>query len=249
MKINKQILAWTQKDLEILRDDPYNLEDMNIEYKVQYNGYPDELRRDIVSFANSEIGGYILYGIRDDPFELIGVTRGEVDKLKNTIDQIINQSIDPRLDPLPLLHPIYLKNNLYVLGVQIFPKQSGIYAIRRSNNPNSSDFQLYLFWIRSDGRKRQISMEEVNSYIIRTDPYKKRIEVEINTNTFLPNTDMKRLISINGVNKSIRPIIVNSYGFNVKDNNDKGFLPSFEVLLFIIAVTIALISFKRRKKR
>ena len=79
MKIDKSILTWTIDDLELLRDDPYNLEDMNIEYKEQYSGNPSELRKDIVSFANSEEGGYILFGIRDDPFELIGMTRNELE--------------------------------------------------------------------------------------------------------------------------------------------------------------------------
>ncbi|MBA7695671.1 hypothetical protein ES703_104304 [subsurface metagenome] len=31
MKIDKPILAWIIDDLNLLRDDPYNLEDMNIE--------------------------------------------------------------------------------------------------------------------------------------------------------------------------------------------------------------------------
>ena len=79
MKLNKPILEWNQEDIEMLRDDPYNLEDLNIEYKEQYSGDANELRRDIVSFANYEVGGYLLFGIRDDPFELIGMTRGEVD--------------------------------------------------------------------------------------------------------------------------------------------------------------------------
>ncbi len=222
MRIDKPILGWTENDLKVLQNDPYNLEDMNIEYKEQYNRDTSELRRDVVSFANSETGGYILYGIKDDPFEIIGMTRGEVDKLKNTIDHIINKNIDPRLDPPPISNPIYLYNNLYVLGLQVFPKQSGIYAIRRSSNPNNPDFRLYSFWIRSDCRKRQLSMEEVNSYIIKTDPYKKRIDVNINFNTFLPDMGMERLISISGLNKSVRPIVVNSYGFHVEADNDKG---------------------------
>lgn len=54
MKINKPILAWNQEDIEMLHDDPYNLEDLNIEYKEQCNGDANELRRDIVSFANSK---------------------------------------------------------------------------------------------------------------------------------------------------------------------------------------------------
>ncbi|KKN35859.1 hypothetical protein LCGC14_0779480 [marine sediment metagenome] len=44
MKIDKSILTWTKDNLEVLRDDPYNLEDMNIEYKKQYNGDSNKLR-------------------------------------------------------------------------------------------------------------------------------------------------------------------------------------------------------------
>lgn len=163
-----------------------------------------------------------MYGIKDAPFELIGITRKDVDILKNTIDHIINIKIDPQLDPPPILNPIYLSNNFYVLGIQIFPKLKGLYAIRRNNNPNKPNFRLYSFWIRSDGRKRQISMEEVNSFIINTDPYKKNIYVKIHFNTYLPDLGKKRLVSINGVNKSIRPIIATSYGFHVKDKNNQG---------------------------
>jgi len=37
MKINKPIFSWSSKDLEDLKDDPYNIEDINIEYKEKYN--------------------------------------------------------------------------------------------------------------------------------------------------------------------------------------------------------------------
>ncbi|GAH27256.1 unnamed protein product, partial [marine sediment metagenome] len=60
-----------------------------------------------------------LYGIRDDPFELIGISRSQLDDIKNTIDTIINIKIDPHLDPLPTTNPIYLSDGFYVLGVQI----------------------------------------------------------------------------------------------------------------------------------
>ncbi len=222
MKINKPILGWNEEDLKSLQDDPYNLEDMNIEYKERYNGDADELRRDVVSFANSAVGGYILYGIRDDPFELIGMIRRDVDNLKNTIDHIINLNIDPHLDPSPISNPIPLSNGLYSLGVQIFPKEKGIYGIRRLNNPNKRDFRIYSFWIRSDGRKRQLSMEDVNSYIINTDPFKKHIEVKIHFTTYLPDMGMVQLVSISGVNKSIRPITVTSYGFHIIDESNQG---------------------------
>jgi len=224
MRIDKPILTWTEDDLELLRDDPYNLEDMNIEYKEKYSGDSNELRKDIVSFANSEVGGYILFGIRDDPFELIGMTRNELDYLKNTIDHIINWNIDPHLDPPPIKNPIYLSNGLYVLGVQIFPKEKGLYAIRRVNNPNNPDFRFYSFWVRSDGRKRQLSMEEVNSYIIRTDPYKKRIEVRVEFGLMGTKSNLKEFVSVHGVNKSIRPITFRSYGFLIYVNNENKWL-------------------------
>ena len=128
MKIDKPILAWKIEDLDLLRNDPYNLEDMNIEYKEQYSGNPDELRKDIVSFANSEEGGYILYGIRDDPFELTGISRSQLDSIKNAIDSIINIKIDPHLDPPPTTNPIHLADRSYVLGVQIFQKERGFFT-------------------------------------------------------------------------------------------------------------------------
>ncbi|MHA1375697.1 MAG: AlbA family DNA-binding domain-containing protein [Promethearchaeota archaeon] len=220
MKIDKPILAWTIVDLELLRNDPYNLEDINIEYKEQYSGNPDELRKDIVSFANSEEGGYILYGIRDDPFELTGINRSQLDSIKNAIDSIINIKIDPHLDPPPATNPIHLSDGLYVLGVQIFQKKRGLHAIRKINNPNNPDFRSYSFWIRSDGRKRQISMEEVNSYIIKTDPYKKYINVNVDFGLIGEPGKVEEIISVRGVNKSIRPITVSSYGFSILDKKD-----------------------------
>ncbi len=165
MKINKPILDWTEKDLKKLRKSSHNLEDKNLEYKERYSKDPDELRRDIVSFANTDIGGYILFGIQDDPFEIIGMEREEVDNLKNTINNIIWRSIDPHLDPPPDLNPIYLSNGLYILGMQIFPKKQGLYGIRKSDNPNNSDFKFYTFWVRMDGNKNQLTMKEVNSYM------------------------------------------------------------------------------------
>jgi len=149
------------------------------------------------------------------------MTRSETDSLKNIIDNIINLNIDPHLDPPPILHPIHLSNGLYILGVQIFPKEKGIYGIRRINNPNNPDFLYYSFWVRSNGRKRQLSMAEVNLFIIRTDPYKKRIEVRVDLGLMGMKNKVTEFISVFGVNKSIRPITVRSYGFLIYDTNQE----------------------------
>jgi len=223
MKIEKPIITWKLADLELLRDDPYNLEDMNIEYKLNYDKDANELRKDIISFANSSSSGYILFGVRDDPFELVGITRSEVDSLKNAIDHVIHTRIDPRLDPLPVMHPIHLNNKKFVLGIEITHKQRGIYGIRNLDNPNKSDFLAYSFWIRSDGRKRQLCMEEVNNYIIKIDPFKKYVEVSLDLG-IIGDSNKKLIdcISVSGVNKSIRPIVLKNYGFLIfnKEENE-----------------------------
>lgn len=108
--------------------------------------------------------------------------------------------------------------------MQIFPKEKGLYAIRKSNNPNNPNFRYYSFWIRSGGHKKQLSMEEVNSYIIKTDPYKKYIEVRVDFGLVGKPGKVEEFISVHGVNKSIRPIIVNSYGFHIYDNNNNDWL-------------------------
>ncbi len=161
-----------------------------------------------------------MYGIRDDPFELIGISRDQLDNLKNAIDTIINIKIDPHLDPPPIINPIFLSNGLYILGVQIFPKEKGLYAIRKKNNPNNPNFLYYSFWIRSDGRKRQLSMEEVNSYIIKTDPYRKYIKVRVEFGLVGKSGKVEEYVSVHGVNKSVRPITVGSYGFQILNKND-----------------------------
>lgn len=67
-------------------------------------------------------------------------------------------------------------------------------------------------------------MEDVNSYIIKTDPYKKYIEVSVDFGIVGKPGKVEDIISVRGVNKSIRPITVRSYGFQILDNNDKKWL-------------------------
>ena len=57
-------------------------------------------------------------------------------------------------------------------------------------------------------------MEEVNNYIIKTDPFKKYIEVSLDLG-MIGNTgkNLVDCISVSGVNKSIRPIVLRNLGF------------------------------------
>jgi len=67
-------------------------------------------------------------------------------------------------------------------------------------------------------------MEEVNSFIINTDPYKKKNEVRVEFSLMGMKSNIKEFISVYGVNKSVRPITVRSYGFLIYNTNQKEWL-------------------------
>lgn len=54
----------TEQDLRELESNPANFENYEIEYKLKYDGNSDELRRDIVQFANGNSIGYLFYGFK-----------------------------------------------------------------------------------------------------------------------------------------------------------------------------------------
>lgn len=61
-----------------------------------------------------------------------------VDKIKNTLNNILPRKIDPVLSPFPKFKIIELRNRKFVLCIKVFPKEKGIYAIRLSDNPSKS---------------------------------------------------------------------------------------------------------------
>ena len=92
----KKLEDITEKDLREIEKKPV-FENLQVEFKFRYNKNPDELRKDIVQFANSHKGGIVFYGVQENPLKFVGLDYDEVDKIKVTINNIIPRKIDPLL--------------------------------------------------------------------------------------------------------------------------------------------------------
>ena len=210
MTINsKKFEDITEKDLLDFEQNPI-FEDLQVEFKYQYNKDSDELRKDVVQFANSDKGGIIFYGVRENPLKFVGLEYKNVDKIKNHINNILPRKIDPVLSPFPTFKIIELSNGKYVLSIKVFPKEKGIYGIRLSDNPSKSNFKTYEFYTRLDGTKHHMKIEEVVNLIEAKSKGSKNLEATI-YEPFMLDTK-ERYIAIKAVNRGVRPIEINAYG-------------------------------------
>lgn len=155
----------TEQDLRELESNPANFENYEIEYKLKYDGNSDELRRDIVQFANGNSIGYLFYGWSNNPIKIIGIDKNEVDNLKNVLNNALKHNIEPQLSPFPKYHPVPLSNGKYIFLIKIVPKVRGIYGIRFSDNPSKEKFKTYEFYQRMDGTKHKMNIENIVNLI------------------------------------------------------------------------------------
>jgi len=212
---SKELEDVNENDLKKMESDPINFESLQIEYKLKYDGDANELRRDVVQFANSSEEGYIFYGISDNPITISGIEKKEVDALKLVFNNVLPRKIDPILSPFPQFHPVPLSNGKYVFIIKIFPKKYGIYGIRLHDDMNNRNYKRYEFYKRMDGSKHQMSIEDLIELIEkRSSGGIKILETSIHPSVLIGGYD-NIFINITAVNKSIRPIIINSYGIEL----------------------------------
>jgi len=217
MNINlKKFEEINEEDLLEVEKSPI-FEDLKVEFKYQYDGNADELRKDVIQFANSNKGGIIFYGVSEDPLKFVGLEYDNVDKIKIHLNNILPRKIDPVLSPFPKFKIVELKNGKFVLCLKIFPKEDGIYGIRLSDNPSNSKFKVYEFYSRLDGTKHQMKIEEVVNLIeTKSKGSKKMLEVKIHPTVSTEVDNFNEVyLSLTAVNKGTRPIIVTSYGFYI----------------------------------
>ncbi len=213
---SKDLQKFNENDLREIEKISFNFEDLQVEFKFKYDNNSDELRRDVIQFANSDREGYIFYGVQEDPLKFVGLERKDIDNLKIHLNNILPRKIDPVLSPFPTYKIIELANGKFVFCIKIFPKERGIYAIRLSDNPSNSKFNVYEFYKRLDGSKHQLKIEEVVELIeSKSTGSKKLLEVSIHP-TALTEVDLKDVfITIKAVNMSERPIVVISYSLYI----------------------------------
>lgn len=218
-KINlfeKELKDVDEEDLRKMETDPLNFESLQIEYKVTFDGNLPELRRDVVQFANGFGEGYIFFGVSDDPITIVGIERTKVNGLKTVLNDALPKKIEPIINPFPQYHIVPLTGGKYVVIIKIFPKEQGIYGIRQSEDMNNRNYYRYEFYKRMDGSKYRMNIEAIVELIeSKMKGGKKQLEASIHGKTILPTIDDEVYININAVNKSVRPIIVNSYGIDL----------------------------------
>lgn len=152
----------TQEDIEELTSNPINFENFQIEYKIEYDGDANELRRDIVQFTSGFETGYLIYGIEDEPRRIAGIESSGVDTLKLVLNVVLSKKISPLLNPLPTYKPVPLSDGKYIFIIKIEPKPYGLYGIRKKENmSNQRDYKTFQFYKRLDGSKHQMDIEEV----------------------------------------------------------------------------------------
>jgi len=233
----KEIEDLDENDLKKMEADPMNFESLYIEYKIKFDGDAAELRRDVVQFGNGFEVGHIFFGVSDDPITVVGIEKNEVDTLKTVLNDVLPKRIEPILLPFPQYHSIPLTSGKYVFIIKITQKEEGIYSIRQSDDMNNRNYYRYEFYKRMDGSKHRMNIEEIVELIETKSKGKKKIlEVSIHGAALMPTIDDDIYISINAVNKSVRPIIIKSYGVDIpKKNKVVYFIPtSFQLKYLMI---------------
>lgn len=212
----KDLKDVNESDLRKMETDPLNFESFQNEYKVTFDGNLPELRRDVVQFANGFEEGYIFFGISDDPITIVGIEKRVVDGLKTVLNDTLPKMIEPIITPFPQYQPIPLADGKYVVIIKIFQKEYGIYGIRQSDDMNNRNYYRYEFYKRMDGSKHRMNIEAIVDLIeSKSKGGKKQLEASIHGAAIMPTLDDDVYININAVNKSVRPIVINSYGIDI----------------------------------
>lgn len=106
----------------------YKEEDALVDYKVDFDFHGKEkwmeqekwldITKDIMAFANTH-GGYLVFGIRDGTFDLVGLNENVVRTLTDTtlIQQKVNRYLDPPINSLR--SKPFVKNEQQIVGLFI----------------------------------------------------------------------------------------------------------------------------------
>jgi hypothetical protein len=231
---NKELKDITEVDILQIEKDPINFESFEIEYKVKFDGDAGELRRDVVQFANGVLEGYIIFGISNDPIQVIGIEKKEVDNLKTILNNLLPIKIEPILSPFPQYQIVPLSKGKYIFIIKIFPKSYGVYGIRLHEDLNNRNYRRYEFYQRMDGSKHQMNIEEIVELIeSKSRGKKKHLKATIHGSNMISRFD-DIFISVKAVNKSERPIIITSYGINLPEHSYNVFISTTHPKLRLI---------------
>jgi hypothetical protein len=167
----KQLSKISIKDIHLLIENG-NIENKELEFKkelsLQSDSEKKEFLADISAFLNSS-GGYIIFGLDEEngrAKEIIGIHTENIDALKNRIDNIIRDGLEP-MNSYINIKEILLKENEYVIIIEI-PK-SWYFPVMVTYQNTSR------FYGRNSSGKFQLDYQEIKQRFIQSDTAVKRI--------------------------------------------------------------------------
>ena len=131
---------------------------------------PDEKKdflKDVSAFANSD-GGDMLVGIRSEegvPEEIAGIPITEFDSLRNTIEQILEHGLSPRLTSVQVIS-VPVSNDSIVMLIRV-PKSW--------NAPHRVELGVERFYKRTSGRKYLMNVDELRAAFGFGDNFRNRL--------------------------------------------------------------------------
>lgn len=143
-----------------------NRESTTIEFKESYHRNVIQYFRTIASFANRN-GGYIIFGVKDSPRELIGLDNKHLNEFENLkveeFTQKLNEYFSPEINWLPCTFEFKDRHFgvIYVYSLKNKP------CICKKNN-ESSDLKEGEIYYRYSGRSERIRYTELSAIIEET---------------------------------------------------------------------------------
>jgi hypothetical protein len=167
----RAIESITQQDLQRLIDDEIT-EGKSIDYKLELNlekgDDKKEFLADVTSFANTA-GGHLLIGIKPDgdrAIELLGIGANaeEQDRIKQQIENLLRDCIDPRLPPLQQRF-VSLASGKHILVLRIGQSWAGPHMVKTSAK----------FFARNSAGKFALDTQQLRAAFAATDDIGRRM--------------------------------------------------------------------------
>ncbi|UYP48560.1 hypothetical protein NEF87_004845 [Candidatus Lokiarchaeum ossiferum] len=135
------------------------------EFLSANDAFSYEFLRDVVSFANTDETGIILYGVTDKEKKIVGMKTEDSfngDKLQTHLVNILNERISPNIINNIEVQPIYFQNSRFITIVRIKTPKNKIYSLyHKKELCHNKTVDLHEFWIRGSGSKKQITFNEL----------------------------------------------------------------------------------------
>ena len=150
---------WLHRALGLLDQslNPTITELNELDWKEKLSSNKNKLKEHLIAMANLPGGGFLVFGIRNEDAEIVGVTEEETMKIIDQLGSIGRDAIEP---PLRIDHRITTYNDKILLFAYVMESSVKPAHLRGKTIENS--------FIRSGGTTRQASRSEIGSLLLHS---------------------------------------------------------------------------------